>query len=240
MAVYRLNDNDCLFPDPRRTDPSGVLAVGGDVRPDRLIAAYSQGIFPWPSEGYPMLWHCPAQRFVVRPDAVQVNRSLTKAMRKQPFEIRLDTAFAEVTAGCQQAPRPGQDGTWLTDELRASFLELHRRGWAHSAEAWQAGKLVGGLYGMGVGGMFCGESMFAKADNASKIALVTLCHQLARWQFRLVDAQVETPHLAALGAKMMPRGRFLAEVALATAMPIPNGPWRLDEDLKYGPRVERG
>ncbi len=237
MAVYRLNDDDCLFPDPRRTDDEGLLAVGGDVRPDRLIAAYSQGIFPWPSEGYPMLWHCPAQRFVLRPSDVRVNRSLAKAIRKRPFEIRLDTAFADVIAACQQAPRPGEAGTWLTDALRASFVQLHHRGWAHSAEAWQDGKLVGGLYGMGIGGMFCGESMFARVDNASKIALATLCVQLGRWQFRLLDAQVETPHLASLGAQMMPRGQFLQEVARAAAMPIPRGPWRLDESLKYGPPV---
>ncbi len=237
MPVFLLSDHNFAFPDPRHADPSGVVAVGGDFHPDRLIAAYSQGIFPWPCEGYPLLWHSPPQRFVLRPADVRINRSLAKAMRKRPYEIRLDTAFSQVIQRCQQTPRPGQDGTWLTDDLRASFTELHRRGWAHCAEAWQDGKLVGGLYGMAIGGLFCGESMFARAENASKIALVTLCHQLARWQFRLLDAQVETPHLAALGARMMPRAQFLTEVAQAAAMPIPPGPWRLDESLKHGPDV---
>lgn len=237
MPVFLLHEDDVAFPDPRFADPSGVVAVGGDVRPDRLLAAYSRGIFPWPHEDYPLLWHSPPQRFVLRPAELRINRSLAKAIRKQPFEIRLDSAFAQVIRHCQETPRPGQDGTWLTDELRAAFTELHRRGWAHSAEAWQDGELVGGLYGLGIGGMFCGESMFATADNASKIALATLCRQLARWQFRLLDAQVETPHLAALGAKMMPRNAFLAEVARATAMPIPPGPWRLDEALRFGPEV---
>ncbi len=235
MPVFRLQSSDFTFPDPRRAEPSGVIAIGGDVRPERLIAAYSKGIFPWPCEGYPLLWHSPPERFVLRPSEVRINRSLGKAIRRRPFEIRLDSAFAQVIAGCQTAPRPGQDGTWLTPELRAAFTELNRRGWAHSAEAWQDGLLVGGLYGMAIGGMFCGESMFARADNASKIALVTLCQQLARWGFTLLDAQVETPHLAALGAHRMPRATFLAELEHAAAMPIPPGPWRLDEALKYGP-----
>ncbi len=223
------------FPDPRGADASGVVAVGGDVRPERLLSAYAQGIFPWPCEGYPLLWHSPPERFVLRPAGVRINRSLAKAIRKRPYEIRLDTAFSQVIQGCQESPRPGQDGTWLTPELRTSFTELHRRGWAHCAEAWLDGRLVGGLYGLAIGGMFCGESMFARADDASKIALATLCQQLARWGFALLDAQVETPHLAALGARMVPRSAFLAEVARAAAMPFPPGPWRLDAELERGP-----
>ena len=236
MPVYLLNDR-CVFPDPRLADKDGVLAVGGDVRPERLLAAYSQGIFPWPCEGYPLLWHSPRERFVLHPAQVRINRSLAKAIRAQRFEIRLDSAFSQVIQGCQASPRPGDVGTWLTDELRDAFTELHRLGWAHCAEAWQDGVLVGGLYGLAIGGMFCGESMFTRADNASKIALATLCRQLARWQFRLVDAQVPTPHLASLGAEMMPRAQFLREVAQSVAMAIPPGPWRLDEDLKHGPDV---
>ena len=236
MPVYLLDDS-LAFPDPRRANRDGVIAIGGDVRPERLLSAYSQGIFPWPCEGYPLLWHSPPERFVLRPEQVRVNRSLAKAIRARRFEIRLDTAFAQVILGCQQSPRPGEAGTWLTEELRASFTELHRRGWAHCAEAWQDGELVGGLYGLAIGGMFCGESMFTRRDNASKIALATLCFQLARWQFRLVDAQVPTPHLAALGAQMVPRARFLLDLAEACAMAIPPGPWRLDADLQYGPDV---
>lgn len=238
MPVFALGPEP-IFPDPRKAHPTGVLAVGGDLSPARLIVAYSQGIFPWPSEGMPLLWHSPPERFLLQPDQVRINRSLRKALHKHPYEIRLDFAFDQVIEACSLAPRPGQDGTWLTAEMIKAYKELHRLGYAHSAEAWQDGKLVGGLYGVAVGAMFCGESMFAKADNASKIALVTLCRQLARWQFLFVDAQVHTPHLEALGAKMVKRRTYLQRLADAVHAGIPPGAWRLDVDLEKGADEQR-
>ena len=226
------------FPDPRTAQPSGGVAVGGDLAPERLLAAYARGIFPWPSEGLPLLWHSPPQRFLLEPRQVVVNRTLAKVLRRKPFEVRMDTAFSSVILACSRTPRPGQDGTWLTPEMRLAYTELHRLGWAHSVEAWQDGALVGGLYGVAIGAAFCGESMFADVADASKVALVTLCAQLARWRFPLLDAQVHTEHLQRLGARLVPREEFLRQLAAATAVPNPPGPWRIDADFERGARPE--
>lgn len=234
MPVYALGP-DPIFPDPRGAHASGVVAVGGDLAPERLIAAYSQGIFPWPQEGYPLLWHSPPARWLIDPKSVVINRTLAKVLRRQSFDIRLDTAFAAVIEACAAAPRPGQDGTWINGDMVAAYTHLHQLGWAHSVEAWQDGCLVGGLYGVSVGAMFCGESMFAQVDNASKVALVTLCAQVSRWQFLFVDAQVHTPHMERLGATRVTRGQYLKQLAQAVAVPHPPGPWRLDADLTRGP-----
>jgi leucyl/phenylalanyl-tRNA--protein transferase len=161
-----------------------------------------------------------------------VQRSLRKAMRKRPYELRLDTAFARVIAACKTTPRPGQDGTWITRDIQASYTELHRRGYAHSAEAWDGEKLVGGLYGVALGAIFFGESMFALAPDASKIAFVGLVRQLAAWGFTLVDCQVHTEHLARFGAEEWPRRRYLGELRSALdRQPTRLGPWRFDPDL---------
>lgn len=237
MPVYQLGPKP-IFPDPERADPSGVLAVGGDLSVERLLAAYSQGIFPWPTEGYPLLWHAPPQRFVLPLDALQINRSLAKAMRKHPYRLSLDADFLGVIRACAEAPRPGQDGTWITPELEEAYVRLHQLGFAHSVEAWQPGPdgaaLVGGLYGVALGRAFFGESMFARRDNASKIALATLVAQLRRWQFHFVDAQVHTELFERLGCRFVPRRRFGEMVRAAVASPGPQGRWRLDADLEAG------
>ncbi|WP_214404660.1 leucyl/phenylalanyl-tRNA--protein transferase [Pseudonocardia lacus] len=224
--VAALGD-ELAFPAPEAALPDGVVAVGGDASPERLLLAYSRGIFPWPHEGLPLLWYSPDPRFVLPLDAVHVGRTLRRAVRSGAYRITADTAFDEVVAACALAPRPDQDGTWITDEIRAGFRALHRRGHAHSVEAWRDGELVGGLYGVAVGGMFCGESMFARRPDASKVALVTALANLRRWGFTLVDCQVHTEHLERFGAIEWPRADFLEALRDALDVPGAPGPWRL-------------
>jgi leucyl/phenylalanyl-tRNA--protein transferase len=230
MPIFRL-DERLIFPPPALADPNGILAIGGDLRPERLLLAYGMGIFPWYSEEMPILWHSPDPRLVLTPATLHVGRSLRKAIRRRPYEIRLDTAFADVIDACARSPRPGQNGTWITEEMKAAYVELHRRGFAHSAEAWQGQRLVGGLYGVSLGGVFFGESMFAYASDASKIAFVTLMRQLQAWRIELIDCQVHTDHLASLGAEEWSRSRFLGALERAVRVPTRKGPWRLDEAL---------
>lgn len=237
MAIAVLG-KQLRFPDPSQAHPSGVLAVGGDLSPDRLLLAYSRGIFPWPAEGYPLLWHCPAERFVVRPAQVRINRTLGKVLRRHPYRVTIDEQFADVIAHCARVPRAGQDGTWITAEMVEAYCALHRMGFAHSVEAWQDGAggatLVGGLYGVSLGKAFSGESMFSLASNASKVAFVSLAVQLQRRDFALIDAQVHTPLLQALGGQTLQRAEFLAELARAVAQPVAPGRWQLDADLADG------
>ena len=226
MPVYLLS-NELIFPPPEGASEEGVVAIGGDFRPERLMVAYSQGIFPWPTEGFPLLWFSPDPRFVLPPSQLRVSRSLRKSIRREPYRITTDTAFAATIEGCGAAPRPGQSGTWITDELIEGYLALHERGFAHSVEAWRGEELVGGLYGVSLGTCFFGESMFARAPDASKIAFVTLVGHLLDWGFRVVDCQVYTDHLARLGARRWPRHRFLAELQAALEEPTRRGPWCL-------------
>jgi len=205
--------------------------VGGDLRPERLLAAYRGGIFPWPSEGYPLLWHAPAERCVLAPSLLRVPRTTRKVLKHQPYEVRLDTAFREVMTACGEILRPDQDGTWITDEMLEQYTALHQMGYAHSAEAWLDGRLVGGLYGISLGKAFFGESMFALEPNASKVAFVTLTRQLERWGFHFIDAQVETPLLASFGAALVPRRVFQQMLAQALQTPDRLGPWLVDADL---------
>jgi leucyl/phenylalanyl-tRNA--protein transferase len=205
-----------------------VLAVGGDVSVERLILAYSSGIFPWPHEGLPLLWHSPDPRTVLLPKDLHVGRSLEKSIRRGLYEVRLDTAFRQVIQGCSQKDRPNQDGTWITDEMIEGYVALHRRGLAHSIEAWRGDDLVGGLYGVSLGAVFFGESMFAEAPDASKVAFATLVRQLDRWGFDFVDCQVHTEHLERFGAVEWSRTRFLAALKQALKKPTRVGPWRLD------------
>jgi leucyl/phenylalanyl-tRNA--protein transferase len=209
-------------------DEQGLIAVGGDLSPERLLEAYRRGIFPWPDrERGPLPWFCPDPRFVLYPSELRVSRSLRQRARSGRYEVRLDTAFADVVAACAAAPRPGQRGTWITRAMAAAYADLHALGWAHSAESWRGGRLVGGVYGVALGGAFFGESMFHRETDASKVALVALVGQLRRWGFRLVDCQMPTDHLARFGARAVPRARFLAELEDALALPDRPGSWRL-------------
>ena len=211
-----------VFPHPDLAHESGLLAVGGDLSAERLLAAYSNGIFPWPigDDDDPMYWFAPDPRFVLHPSELHVSRSLARRRRSGRFEVRYDTDFAAVVAGCRTARRQGQPGTWITPALEAAFVDLHRRGLAHSAEAWCEGGLVGGLYGLALGGAFFGESMFFLEPDASKVAFVTLVEDLDAAGFRIVDCQQETAHLASLGARSIPRSTFLREIEAALVEPV--------------------
>jgi len=226
MPVYLL-DKELSFPAPEDANEEGIVAVGGDLRPERLLLAYQQGIFPWPARGYPLLWFSPDPRFALVPSKAHVSRSLRKVIRKGELEVTADTAFSEVIAACAEMPRRHQRGTWITQELQQGYLALHELGYAHSIEAWRDGKLVGGLYGVALGRTFAGESMFATEPDASKVAFTTLLGHLAMWGFRIVDCQVHTEHLARFGATMWPRSRFLAEWRAAAAEPSVLAPWAL-------------
>ena len=233
MPVLRL-DERLVFP-PVRYAEDGLLAVGSDLSPERLVLAYSQGIFPWYSEGQPILWHSPDPRFVLAAQDLRVSRSLRKTIRKGSYRITLDTAFARVIESCARAERPGQRGTWITEEMRRAYLELHRRGLAHSVEAWEQGTLVGGLYGVSLGAAYFGESMFACAPDASKVAFVALVEQLLRWGITLIDCQVETEHLARFGATDWPRKAYQAALRKALRHKTRVGPWRFETGASEGP-----
>lgn len=227
MPVYRLADA-LAFPPPDHAEPSGLLAVGGDLSPDRLLLAYSMGIFPWPLVERPLLWFSPDPRMVLRPPELRISRSLAKTLRRGGFEVRLDHDFHRVVRRCAEVPRRGEAGTWITPDMATAYARLHDLGYAHSAEAWQDGELVGGLYGVSLGAGFFGESMFADRPDASKVAFVTLVRQLEAWGFDLIDCQVHTQHLARFGAAEWPRRRFLAALERSLAAPTRRGAWKLD------------
>jgi leucyl/phenylalanyl-tRNA--protein transferase len=227
VTAYLL-DERLIFPPPELADESGLLAVGGDLKPERLLLAYSKGIFPWYHDGLPILWHSPDPRMVLLVEKLHVARSLGRAMRREPYRITCDTAFARVIEACAKVPRPGQQGTWITHDMVEAYSELHRLGFAHSAEAWSGRKLVGGLYGISLGSAFFGESMFAHAADASKIAFVTLVRTLADWGFDLVDCQQATDHLARFGAELWRREKFLRTLRACLARPTRRGKWRIE------------
>lgn len=218
-----------VFPDPALADPTGLLGVGGDLDPARIILAYRQGIFPWYSQGQPYLWWSPDPRMVLRTDQLKIRRSLAKRIRQNRFQITLDRDFDTVIEQCSRKPRPGQSGTWITSEMITAFRHLHALGIAHSCEAWLDGELVGGLYGVAVGNLYSGESMFTDVPDASKVAFVHLVRQLQRWQFPIVDCQVHTEHLETFGAVEIPRHHYLTQVHHLQARPGRPGPWRFDE-----------
>ncbi len=226
MPVFRL-DQRLIFPPPELAE-DGLLAIGGDLSVDRLILAYSQGIFPWYSEGQPILWHSPDPRMVLRAEELHVPRSLAKLRRQSRFEITLDTSFADVIEACGKVKRPGQRGTWITRAMKRAYAALHLAGYAHSVEARLDGALVGGLYGVSLGSVFFGESMFARAPEASKLAFVTLVEQLRTWGITLIDCQVHTDHLARFGATEWPRAQYMAALQRAVARPTRLGPWSFD------------
>ncbi len=225
MAVYRLS-NALAFPNPAEADESGLLAIGGDLEPERVLLGYREGIFPWPVVDEPLLWFSPDPRTVLEPAALHVGRSLRKRLRRGDFEFRLDSNFEAVIDHCAAIPRPGEVGTWITPAIRSAYLRLHELGFAHSAESWRDGTLVGGLYGVSLGACFFGESMFAVEADASKVAFVRLVEQLAAWKFALIDCQVHTDHLARFGASEWPRERFLRVLHMALKAPTRRGRWR--------------
>jgi len=209
--------------------PNGLLAAGGYLSASRLLEAYRQGIFPWFNPGEPVLWWSPDPRMVLVPGEFKISRSLAKVLRSIAYEVRCDTAFEQVMRACA-APRGGQHGTWIHEDVIASYCKLHEMGHAHSVETWIGGNLAGGLYGVSIGRMFYGESMFSNASNASKIALAHLARQLERWQFGMIDCQMNTPHLASLGAREIPRNEFIARLReLINCEPVKH--WQFDADL---------
>jgi leucyl/phenylalanyl-tRNA---protein transferase len=225
MPVYLLGE-EILFP-PVEHAENGLLAVGGDLSPERLLAAYSQGIFPWYSEGEPILWHSPDPRFVLTGETFRVPRRLERKRKNESgLRLTLDEAFEDVIDACARARRPTERGTWITGEMKGAYAELHRLGFAHSAEAFRDGKLLGGLYGVSLGGVFFGESMFARERDASKIAFVALVEQLSRWGIDFIDCQVETPHLARFGARSIPRSRYLEALRRELRKPTRRGRWQ--------------
>jgi len=220
------------FPHPSNADPNGLLGVGGDLCPERLELAYRSGIFPWYSDPQPILWWSPDPRMVLYSDELRVPRSLAKRVRQGRYDVRLDTAFGAVVEQCAVVRRSGQDSTWITDEMLDGYVALHERGLAHSVEAWEDGELVGGLYGVAVGRLFAGESMFALRPDASKVAFVHLVRQLIRWGFPLVDCQVHTPHLERFGAREVRRADYLRDIAGLVDEAGRVGTWRFDPDFE--------
>ena len=236
-APYLLSSSDkTLFPDVNLAlhEPDGLLAVGGDLSLERLVTAYALGIFPWYSEGQPILWWSPDPRMVLQPDEIKISRSLAKKIRKQSFNISFDNAFHDVISACSQ-PRleqgVEQSETWILDEMIDAYVNLHNAGYAHSVECWQDNKLVGGLYGIAIGKVFFGESMFSRVSDASKIAFVYLCMQLEKWGFQLIDCQVYTAHLESLGAGLIPRETFTSLLQQHAIDSGSHEKWTIDPDL---------
>lgn len=219
------------FPDPETAceEPDGLLAAGGDLSPQRLITAYALGIFPWYSDGQPILWWSPNPRCVIRPKDVHISRSLKKHIRREPVRLSFNENFEEVIYQC--ARYGSEEGSWITDEMREAYCQLHEQKLAHSVEVWQGESLVGGLYGIAIGRCFFGESMFSHATNASKVAFAALCRQLWRWQYELIDCQIENPHLRSLGATTIPRTEFLSILEQNRQHSCLEHPWRFDEDI---------
>jgi leucyl/phenylalanyl-tRNA--protein transferase len=236
--IARMFHGESCFPpvDTALAHPNGLLAKGGDLSLPRLLDAYRHGIFPWFNPGEPILWWSPDPRMVLVPDEIRVGRSLARRLRNAGFETRVDTAFVEVMRGCAE-PRQGEVGTWISPVMIAAYSRLFEAGFAHSVETWHDGRLVGGLYGVAIGRMFYGESMFSRMPDASKVALVRLAQQLHAWGFGLIDCQMETPHLARMGARPIPRAAFVAQLAQLVDLPHRPGPWTFNLEIqvdRYG------
>ena len=198
--IFRLDDKNTLFPDPTLAEEDGLLAVGGDLSMNRLLQAYAHGIFPWYSEDTPILWYAPHERFILYPQEVKISKSMSKILEKGGFRITFNHAFEQVIQHCASIHRKDQDGTWIVDDMQQAYIHIHQQGFVHSVEVWQDDNLVGGLYGVLVGKVFCGESMFSKVSNASKAALIYLCQH---FDLELVDCQIHSAHLESMGAKLI-------------------------------------
>jgi len=222
--LYYLTE-ELAFPSPEFATRDGILAIGGDLRPERLLLAYQSGIFPWYSEEEPLLWWSPDPRFVIFPKDLKVSKSMKQVLKKEIFQITYDQEFQEVISNCSTISRDGQMGTWIVPEMREAYTYLHKLGFAHSVEAWQNDELVGGLYGVAIGNVFFGESMFAKVSNASKAAFITLVGNLVKHDFQLIDSQIYTPHLASLGGIEIPRRTYLDILKQGIKQPTLKGSW---------------
>jgi leucyl/phenylalanyl-tRNA--protein transferase len=240
MVPFLTAQDPSNFPDVRRAlrHPNGLLAAGGDLAPERLLSAYRRGIFPWFGEGDPILWWSPDPRAVLSPKALRVSRSLRKRLRRQLLGVSMDRCFEAVIRACA-APRGGDGGTWIVPRMVAAYETLHRLGWAHSVEVWEADRLVGGLYGVALGQVFFGESMFSRTDDASKVALVHLCERLNAWGFGLIDCQMRTDHLISLGAEEIPRRSFVALLDHFCPLPGKTGSWD-EADIQFPQATELG
>ena len=203
--IFRL-DERLIFPNPELAEPDGLLAVDGDLSTERLLLAYQSGIFPWYSDETPILWYAPHERFVLYPNELIISSSMKRFLRKGLFKVTMDTCFEKVIEACSTVEREGQDGTWITDDMKNAFIKLHHKGYARSIEVWQEDELVGGMYGVPIGKIFCGESMFSKVSNASKTALIHLCQS---GLYDLIDCQVYTDHLASMGARMISQKDYM-------------------------------
>ena len=230
MPVYRLSQ-ELIFPSPHLASHEGLLAVGGDLSVNRLLLAYSLGIFPWYSEGEPILWWSPEPRLVLYPDELKVSRSLNKVIKKGEFRVTMDKAFEEVIRECARVRLENQEGTWIVDDMISAYCRLHASGFAHSVEAWKDDHLAGGLYGLSLGKCFFGESMFSRVTNASKVALVALANHLQALCFALIDCQITTAHLMRFGAREISRARYLDELQSALDAPTLQGRWTLTTHL---------
>jgi len=226
MPVFLLSETH-RFPQPHLATKEGLLAVGGDLSPERLLAAYRCGIFPWFSEGEPILWWSPDPRLVLFPNEFKVSRSLRKVLQQSRFDITFDQAFRRVITACARIRREQQEATWIVADMIDAYCRLHESGFAHSVEAWQAGRLVGGLYGISLGRCFYGESMFSRISNASKVALASLVNWLRLNAFHMIDCQVTTKHLISLGAREIPRDRFLKLLATSLKESTLQGTWQI-------------
>lgn len=222
-----LSTKTMAFPAAHQADENGIVAIGGDFLPQRLLLAYQAGIFPWPHQGLPILWFCPNPRFVLDLKQIKVSRSLAKAIRQSTLTIKADHNFLAVMKRCQQANRQHQEGTWITDEMINGYYKLFQQGFAHSIEAYENDALVGGLYGVSLGSIFFGESMFFLQSNASKICLVSLVAHLLDWRFSLIDCQAHTHNLENFGAKAIDRDYFLSLIKSNQTQPTKRGPWQL-------------
>ncbi|HSE89666.1 MAG TPA: leucyl/phenylalanyl-tRNA--protein transferase [Candidatus Binatia bacterium] len=227
MPIFRLVE-DPVFPPPDYADPSGLLAVGGDLSNERLLEAYRVGIFPWYSDDQPILWWSPDPRLILDLEDFKISRSLRKTLRKRIFQVTFDHAFEKVIRACASVPREAQNGTWITEEMQQAYINLHGLGYAHSVESWFGGKLAGGLYGVSLGKAFFGESMFHVESDASKVALATLVEKLRSWDFHFIDSQMTTEHMLRLGARELPRRTFLKRLQSALRHPTRRGKWRIE------------
>jgi len=228
ILIPKLSKYSYIFPDPRYSSKDGLVAFGGDLDPNRVLNAYKMGIFPWYSEGDPILWWSPDPRFVLYPMELKISKSLKKILKKDIFKIKIDTNFSEVIENCSKIKRKNQEGTWILPEIIEVFTKLHKMGFAHSVEVYKEGELVGGLYGVSLGAAFFGESMFSKVSDASKVALVKLVEMLKKFGFDFIDCQIPSEHLKRMGAVEISRDRFLDELQIALQKPSKIGHWTLD------------